>query len=90
MKRYRKLLGISQMALADKVGCSTALIGNIEINRRFPSAENINRIASALQVRVADLFMSDEPDSMKALASREELKALFEQGMSSLIDGIFR
>jgi transcriptional regulator with XRE-family HTH domain len=90
MKKFRKILGISQMALAEKVGCSTTLIGNIEINKRFPSAENINRIAGALDVKVADLFMEDEPVSMKTMAAREELKTRFEQGVATLIDGIFR
>ena len=33
MKKYRKFLGFSQMALAEKVGCSPTLIGNIEISR---------------------------------------------------------
>jgi len=65
MKKYRQILGISQMLLAEKVGCSTTLIGNIEINKRFLSAENINRIAKALEVRISDLFAEQEPESMK-------------------------
>jgi len=31
MKRCREILGISQMKLAEKVGCSPTLIGKIEI-----------------------------------------------------------
>ena len=27
MKKYRQILGISQMAMAEKVGCSTTLLG---------------------------------------------------------------
>ena len=30
LKKYRGILGISQVALADKVGCSTTLIGNYD------------------------------------------------------------
>jgi transcriptional regulator with XRE-family HTH domain len=89
MKKYRRLLGISQMALAEKVGCSTTLIGNIEINKRFPSADNINRIARALEVKVADLFREDEPESMKIMASKRELKTRFEKLMSTAIDELF-
>ena len=74
MKKYRQILGISQSALAEKVGCSTTLIGNIEINKRFPSAENINRIANALEVQISDLFLEQEPESMKKMASKQELK----------------
>jgi transcriptional regulator with XRE-family HTH domain len=90
MKKYRKILGISQMSLAEKVGCSTTLIGNIEINKRFPSADNINRIAKALDVRVADLFAEEEPESMKVMASKKELKIRFEKLMDRAINELFR
>jgi len=56
MKKYRALLGLSQMALAEKMGCSTTLIGNIEVSKRFPSAQMINRLAAALDVHPAELF----------------------------------
>jgi len=90
MKKYRQILGISQIALAEKVGCSTTLIGNIEIGKRFPSAGNINRIAKALEVKVADLFSEEEPQSMKAMASKKELKAKFGKLMDKAIDELFR
>ena len=88
MKKYRQILGISQIALAERVGCSTTLIGNIEIRKRFPSADNINRIAKALEVKVADLF-SEEPESMKVMASKKELKSRFEKIMVKAIDELF-
>jgi transcriptional regulator with XRE-family HTH domain len=89
MKKYRKILGISQMALAEKIGCSPTLIGNIEINRRFPSAVNINRIAKALEVKVADLFSEEEPKSMKTMASKSELKKRFKNLVDMAIDEAF-
>jgi len=89
MKKYRKVKGLSQMALAEIAGCSTTLIGNIEINKRFPSPKNINRIASALEVKVADLFSEDEPESMKVMAAKKDLKARFEGLMSKAIDELF-
>ena len=89
MKKYRQILGLSQITLAEKVGCSTTLIGNIEIGKRFPSADNINRIAQALEVKVADLF-SEEPESMKVMASKKEMKKKFEKVMDKAIDDFFR
>jgi transcriptional regulator with XRE-family HTH domain len=77
------------MTLAAKVGCSTTLIGNIETNRRFPSAENIDLIAIALEVSVSDLFAEQEPESIKALASRQELRARLEQLMGEAMDQYF-
>jgi len=89
MKKYRKIMGLSQMALAEKVGCSATLIGNIEINRRFPSPKNINQIASALEVKVADLFSEDEPESMKAMTAEKDMKARFASLMNKAIDELF-
>jgi transcriptional regulator with XRE-family HTH domain len=90
MKKYRKIMGLSQMALAEKVGCSPTLIGNIEINRRFPSADNINRIANALEVKVTDLFSDGEPQSMKVMTSKKELKTLFDCLVNKAIDELFK
>ena len=90
MKKYRQILGISQVALAEKVGCSTTLIGNIEIGKRFPSADNINRIAKALEVKVSDLFSEQEPESMKVMTSKKELKAKLERLIDKAIDEHFK
>ena len=89
MKKYREILDISQLALAEKVGCSTTLIGNIEIGKRFPSAENINRIAKALEVQVADLFY-EEPESMKVMSSKKAMKSKLTKLMGEAIDEIFK
>ena len=89
MKKYRKIMGLSQMALAERIGCSTTLIGNIETNRRFPSADNINRIANSLNVKVSDLFTEQEPESMIKMASKQELKARLEKLMKKAVDDLF-
>jgi len=47
------------MALAEKVGCSTTMIGNIETLKRFPSPDNLNHIAEALRVHPSELFTED-------------------------------
>ncbi|MDR1412253.1 MAG: helix-turn-helix domain-containing protein [Spirochaetaceae bacterium] len=90
MKKFRKILSLSQMALAEKVGCSTTLIGNIEINRRFPSAENINRIADALEVKIADLFAEPESAAIGGTGSRQDLKIKLERNIIRAIDETFK
>jgi transcriptional regulator with XRE-family HTH domain len=56
MKRYRKILGISQLKLADKMNISTSFIAAIESCKKFPSPEMLQRIAKALQVDTLELF----------------------------------
>ena len=90
MKKYRNIMGLSQMALAEMIGCSTTLIGNIETSRRFPSADNINRIAKALNVKVADLFSEQEPESIKIMAAKEELKIKLDKFMNKAIYDLFK
>jgi len=59
VKRFRGILGISQIEFAEKVGCSPTLIGKIESTKRFPTANTIDRIAEALKVSPADLFVEN-------------------------------
>lgn len=84
MKRLRGALGLSQMALAERVGCSTTLIGNIETLKRFPSAENMDRIAAALGVPVYELFMRDSP-AVERAASRFEVRERLERKVLAAI-----
>jgi transcriptional regulator with XRE-family HTH domain len=60
MKRRRAMLAISQMELAERAGLSSGYIGEVEMGRKFPSAEALERIAAALEVRPYKLLMSDE------------------------------
>ena len=56
LKFYRKQAGLTQERLAEKIGMSTAYIGDIEARERFPSAETIDKIADALDIRTSVLF----------------------------------
>ena len=60
IKRARKRLKISQMELAGRCGLSTSFIGEIEIGRKYPSAENLQKIADSLHVRPYQLFLEDD------------------------------
>jgi transcriptional regulator with XRE-family HTH domain len=75
MKAARARLGYSQMKLAEKVGCSTSLIGDIEICKKFPSAENLDRIAEALSLRTSELFYENKESRVK-LQEYEKLASL--------------
>jgi transcriptional regulator with XRE-family HTH domain len=59
MKRRRAKLAISQMELAERAGISPGYVGEVEMGRKFPSPEILERIASALGIRPYRLFMSD-------------------------------
>jgi transcriptional regulator with XRE-family HTH domain len=59
LKKFRKEEGISQMKLAEQCGTSPSYIGEIEIGRKFPSIEMIDKIAAALQLEPYRLFVDE-------------------------------
>jgi transcriptional regulator with XRE-family HTH domain len=85
MKRCRKILDLSQAELAERVSCSTTLIGNIETLKRFPSARNLDRIAAALGIPPSDLFAEDSA-AIKALQSKYEVREKFEKTMRQALN----
>jgi len=90
MKKFREILGFSQMELAEKIGCSPTLIGKIEIMKRFPSADNINLIAKALKIAPADLFIDSENSEMqKSMASKQKRKSQLKTKINKAIDDFF-
>lgn len=69
MKERRRLLGISQASLAERVSTSTHYIAMIELERKTPSLPMIERIAEALEIDSPELF------SMRSIPA-ESLKEL--------------
>ena len=55
VRKYRIQTGMNQEELAEKVGCSSSHIGQIENNRGIPSLEMIVNIANALHTTVDQL-----------------------------------
>jgi transcriptional regulator with XRE-family HTH domain len=90
LKKYRKILGFSQAALAEKVNCSTTFIGNIEIKKRFPSAQYLNRIIKVLGVKPADLFADGgDTETVAHLTNLHKRKAQLERDVKKAISKVF-
>jgi transcriptional regulator with XRE-family HTH domain len=56
IKERRRIQGISQAKLAERVSTSTHYIAQIEQENKFPSPEMIERIAAALEFDSPQLF----------------------------------
>ncbi len=56
LKRNRTSRGLTQAALAEKAGTVGNYIALIENAVKFPSADMIDRLASALEIESTDLF----------------------------------
>lgn len=87
IKNYRKLLGLTQEQLAEKIGTSTNYIGTIETCKKFPSPKMIEKIASALKINSSQLFQSDEKNLQTEKYNISALKRSLLKNIKSAIDG---
>ena len=59
VRRRRECLGLSQAALADRLGVSRQTVNAIETGRYLPSLPLAFELASCFGVRIEDLFTPD-------------------------------
>lgn len=84
IKAQRKLRGLSQAQLAEKISLTPHYISEIECGRRHASTDTMFGIASALQISLDYLYWgseSEKPDTAEMLqlieqCSPEDLKRL--------------
>jgi len=77
MKKYRKKRQFSQMKLAEMLNTSTSYIGEIEINRKIPSLDMVEKIANALEIEPFRLFIDDRNRSGgNTLSAQDYLECL--------------
>jgi transcriptional regulator with XRE-family HTH domain len=55
IRKYRKLAGLTQEKLAEKVDLNPVYMGQIERGYKVPSVDALLRIAKALKVHLRDL-----------------------------------
>ena len=66
IKEQRRILGITQAQLAEKVRTSTNYIALIETEKKFPKPEMLERIAVALEIDPPTLFTTEIRPMMEA------------------------
>ena len=56
LKEYRRKSGFTQEKLAEKAGISANYLSMVEISRKFPTPEMLDRLAQALNIQTFQLF----------------------------------
>lgn len=74
---YRTQKKMSQLELSGICDCAKSTIGGIESRKNFPSFELILKIAYALEIPPADLFLRN------ASQSRKEVRKFFDEEVSA-------
>ena len=57
LKEHRRKCGLSQAKLSEKANISTQYVAMIEVSRKFPTPEVLDRIARALAIETHELFL---------------------------------
>jgi len=86
IKERRRILGISQAKLAEKVSTSTHYIGQIEQKNKFPSPEMLERIANALEIDSPQLFSMDSFSDLSIKRFQEGILADLENAVTIAVD----
>lgn len=85
MRRLRKAKGWKQEDLAERMDVAQATITRWETGKREPAFADIEKIAAALEVSVADLFVEDHHDP---LPSELDLAGMLQRSMLELPPGV--
>jgi transcriptional regulator with XRE-family HTH domain len=80
IKARRRALGLSQARLAEKIDTAPTYIAMIELEKRFPSVDMLERIANALELDAPQLFSVDS-------VQHETLKVMYQRLLTE-IDGL--
>ena len=78
LKKIRKERGLSQMALSEMCDTTSNYIGQIEMGRRIPSFEKIEKIAAVLEIASYELFAfeTDAKREEKRINTKDYLKKM--------------
>lgn len=74
---------MSQLELSGICDCAKSTIGGIESRKNFPSFELILKIAYALEIHPADLFLRN------ASTARREVRDFFENDIKKMVEEKF-
>ena len=80
---YRTQKGLSQLELSGICNCGKSTISGIESGKTFPSYDLIFRLAYALEIHPADLFLRN------ASQQREEVRNFFENDIKEMVEKKF-
>ena len=95
IRRVRKEMGFTQAELAERAGISSGYMCDIERSRRWPSADNLAKLAEELKMDPFQLFLptEDSPyfDRHRTLTSfTRQIKEAFDEKISEVYDSMMK
>ncbi len=85
LRAFRRANRMTLKQLAQKAGCTDAYLSQLERGRANPSIMILKKIASALQVKVVDFFLENNPmEDDVVVKEKERVNINFRQGDAKL------
>ena len=89
LRENRRKCGFSQEKLAENTGISTQYLAMMEIARKFPSSDVLERLAKAMGIKVYELFLVDHSPKEELELLREkiisEMKQTFDESLKNAL-----
>ena len=89
LRENRRKCGFTQEKLAEIVGISTHYLAMLETARNFPTADTLERIISALEIPVYELFITDHSPKEELELLRQDIKNEINQTVNKAIKQSF-
>jgi len=86
VREHRRRCGFSQEQLAEKTGITTQYLAMMEIARKFPSSEVLERMAAAMDIKVYELFLIDHSPREELELLRKDIIREMKQTFGSIIE----
>ena len=90
IKQNRQKLGLSQAKLAEKADASAQYIAMVELERKFPSIDMIERIATALEIDCLELFVPLPSPTVKLKDIQKAVMTDLEKALTKSINKTLR
>ncbi|MFO8065528.1 MAG: helix-turn-helix transcriptional regulator [Spirochaetia bacterium] len=91
IKATRKGLGLTQEALAQRIGLSPSFVGELETGSKYPSAVTLERISEALSLRPYQLFLEEHDWELRdRLETVTEMHRELKKRLNSELDDVLR
>jgi len=87
LRENRRKSGLTQAKLAEKADISTHYVAMIELAQNFPKADIIERISTALNIEIYELFLLPHSRNQESKESHrtivKELKSVVEEAVEN-------
>jgi len=86
LKLNRQKCGLTQEKLAEKAGISSNYLSMVEISKKFPTPEMLDRLAEALEIDTIQLFDVSPSPKNELEKLRQEIKNDIENSLGEKLE----